>query len=207
MIEITGNGFILFNNKMLTDNLILPYLSQDVKVDDHFTLRSFFMMLKHYPQLSKLNFHTHEYMDVVQKTESYQGSSLEESHRLVFNTFITSEIEVAYNKKFNISVVDNVSEKSAYVNNYFIEDILDCPFSIGNKATFILLRENVQLLVGDQVNIERPCSLFEFIDATLMVISRNMSPDKRNEMIDMHEKACEVITHNIMKDINKLLAS
>ena len=204
MIEISKNGFIVFKENAIGDSHILTMLPQDVKLDSEFTLRSFFMMLTHYPTLAKINPYSSDYLEVFNSLSEQILDLQPSNNTLIFNSFLISHPPIEYARKFNI-VVKSEAKKDYKITGFHLSELINCPFKLNYKAYPVDFENGIPVKYNPPLDVQTPCSLFEFIDAVCQALFRNMLPESRSQMVKLSSKVAEVLADDILSDITSLI--
>ena len=168
LVTLKADGTISRNDNVLgTDPLRL--LSCQVKLEDKFTLRSYFFMLENYPLFSRFNpFFSviREQYNTCPKSECiWDGiNSLEFSKTVEMIGFPKKRLEI-YNTFLGV-----YKKKSFEIKSMQLEHLLDITVNLGKVK---------HIIFGDQINIfefDTVFTLFEFIEGILWELSFHANP-------------------------------
>lgn len=204
MLTLTENGFILYDDKVVCNNFILSMLGQEIKLDEKFSLRSFFMMMNNYPHLVKMNVHTHEYVNLFNSIAPETLDLQTCQYNIIFNTFIISDLPNEQGKKFNLIVKNNYN-KDCNIAQFHLSDIINCPIKI-NKFVYPVSIVNGSIIPSSNpYEVRNPCCLFEFIDASCFALFRNKSPQQRSSDIRLIHTVSDVMADDVLANIQQII--
>ncbi len=170
IITLKQSGTMVQNRNAIDDDP-LGFLGFGVRLDDGYTLRSYFQMMETYPVLAKLNVFIPNYLEQVHKCPEtgcvYQGFEHLEFSKTVEMIGYPGEprLEI-YHSLQGVSgtVADQLKSSS-------LEGLLDMPVKLGKLKHVVL---------GDQVDVfefETVFSLFEYIDGIAWELSFHGTPE------------------------------
>ena len=169
-VSLKRDGTIYYKQGAV-DSDVLKYLSYQIKLEEAYTLRSFFEMIDKYTLLGKLNSFFSTYIEQYVNCPE-QGCDSEIIDHLEFVKTVEmigypeKGLEI-YSSIFGIKKNDTVEIRSLQLNH-----LLDVPLKLG-RLKHVVFGDRVDIFEFDTV-----FTLFEFIDAITWELSFHVIPEQ-----------------------------
>ena len=169
-IILKTNGSITHGGGNLESGL-LPYLGFQIRLDEGFTLRSYFELLECYPLLAELSAFLSAYQEQY-RTCPKSGCEFDGVEHLEFSK--TVEMIGSPEKRLEIyhSLKGISGGETVEIKSYQLPNLLDLSLKLGKLS---------HVVFGDQVDIfefDTVFTLFEFIDGVAWELSFHGTPDQ-----------------------------
>ena len=167
-VTLKKNGWVDHHNTKVESG-ILRFLSSQIKLEDGYTLRSFFQMLDQYRLLVDLNTFFPTYTEQYRKCPP-EGCTAAAPEYLKFSK--TVEMMGVPEKRLEIyNTFTGVYENEAYeIRSLQLDSLLDLPVKLG-QLKHVIFGDTVDLFEFDTV-----FTLFEFIDGIAWALSFHVIP-------------------------------
>ena len=161
----------IFHKQSAVDSDVLKYLSYQIRLDDPYTLRSFFKMVATYELLGRLNSYLptciEQYLNCPEQgCESGLFDHLEFAKTVEMIGFPEKRLEI-YSSVRGIHNGDSLEIRSLQLNS-----LLDMPLKLG-KLKHVVFGDRVDIFEFDTV-----FTLFEFIDGITWELSFQFIPEQ-----------------------------
>ena len=169
-VTLKRNGYVDHNETRVKSS-ILGFLSSQIKLEDGYTLRSFFQMLDQYGPLIELNTFFPTYTEQY-RTCPPEGCAAGAPEYLKFSK--TVEMIGFPDKRLEIyNSFTGVYENEAYeIRSLQLDSLLDLPVKLG-QLKHVIFGDSVDLFEFDTV-----FTLFEFIDGIAWELSFHVIPNQ-----------------------------
>jgi hypothetical protein len=163
-ITLKNDGRIAENSNIITGSPLM-FLGHKVTLDEKYTLRSFFQMLKRYSLLAELNPFLPDCIGQY-KASPRRNCVTDDIDRLEFNKTVEM-IGFPGNPRLEIynALCGYLGKDKCEIKSFRLENLLDMPLELG------MLKH---VIFGDKVDVfefETVFSLFEFIDGIVWELS------------------------------------
>ena len=172
-ILLKADGRLADNRKTIACR-VLKYLNAGIQLEESYTLRSFFRMLKHYPELTELNaFSAHLIEQANQSPTSgceYPGIEFLEMGKTVEMIGFPGKPRLEIYATFQGKSGDATQE----IRSIQVKHMLDLPVSLGRLR---------HVIFGDRMDLfefETVYNLFEFMEAIIWELSFHGMPEHCN---------------------------
>ena len=169
-VTLKKNGYV-DHNKTRVESGILGFLSSQIKLEDGYTLRSFFQMLDRYRLLIDLNTFFPTYTEQYRKCPP-EGCAAAAPEYLKFSK--TVEMIGFPEKRLEIyNSFTGVYDNEAFeIRSLQLDSLLDLPVKLG-QLKHVIFGDSVDLFEFDTV-----FTLFEFIDGIAWELSFHVIPNQ-----------------------------
>jgi len=172
-ILLRADGFLEANRKVVAQEP-LKYLSAGIDLESDYTLRSFFRMLQHYPELPGLNeFSGHLLEQVGQSPSSgceYPGIDCLEMGKTVEMIGFPGKPRLEIYHTFQGRHGDYLNE----IRSVRVEHLLDLPVCLG-RLRHVVFGDKM-----DEFEFDTVYNLFEFMEAVIWELSFHGNPEHCN---------------------------
>jgi hypothetical protein len=168
-ILMRADGSLEVNRKTV-DNQPLKYLNAGVELESGYSLRSFFRMLKRYPELPGLNEFSANLVEQVDQSPAsgcaYPGIDCLEMGKTVEMIGFPGKPRLEIYATFQGRYGDDLSE----IRSIRVEHLLDLPVCLG-RLRHVIFGDKMDLL-----KFETVYNLFEFMEAIIWELSFHSTP-------------------------------
>ncbi|MCP3955414.1 MAG: hypothetical protein GY697_24815 [Desulfobacterales bacterium] len=172
-ILLRSDGSLEDNRKAVAKEP-LKYLSAGIELESGYTLRSFFRMLQHYPELPVLNEFSGQLLEQVGQSPSsgceYPGIDCLEMGKTVEMIGFPGKPRLEIYATFQGRCGDDLNE----IRSIRVEHLLDLPVSLG-RLRHVIFGDKMDLL-----EFETVYNLFEFMEAIIWELSFHGTPAQCN---------------------------
>lgn len=156
-VELQPDGLMLENGKPITGDP-LPYCSNSVRLNPGFTLRSFFLLLRRYPDLVRLN---RFFLGMLERYDAWPANGCQPAGLDRLQLTRTVEM-IGFPGKPRLEIYTAfhgvAGDEPLEIRSWQVENLLDVPVRLGGLK---------HIVFGDKVNVfvfETAYTLFEVLE-------------------------------------------
>jgi hypothetical protein len=168
-LTLKKNG-TLAQNGTIVQNDPLPFLSCQIRLEDGYTLRSFFQMCERYTVLVRLNAFLPDCLQRYQASPKHQCVSDAIDHLLFHKTVEMIGFPGQPRLEIYNTLCGMRGRESLAIKSFHLESLLDMPLQLG-VLKHIVFGDKVEVFEFDTV-----FNLFEFIEGIIWELSFHATP-------------------------------
>ena len=168
-VELQPDGLMLEKGKPITGDP-LPYCSNSTTLNPGFTLRSFFLLLRRYPDLVRLN---RFFPGMLERYDAWPASGCEPAGLDWLQLTRTVEM-IGFPGKPRLEIYTAfhgmAGDEPLEIKSWQVEQLLDVPLVLGPLR---------QVVFGDRVDrapMRSDCTLFDLLDAVVWQLAFHSTP-------------------------------